>query len=244
MSASPRMSKIARRRWRQGGVVLGVGLAHVAAFIGLSRSSGDLVLPPPAPVIEVVLYDPPARPPPEPEPAPPADDPGGGAPAAPSVVRFPPDPPPTPPEVYAPPTPAPEQPPLVVGVSDQPADTPAQGQGGEGTGTGGGQGSGAGPGAGSERYRLLRGPSRAEIVRRYPAEALRARRPGHADIACRIRLDTRLEACRVVAEDPPGQGFGPAALQVADSFRFRPPFEDGRPIDGREVVLGVDFFPR
>ena len=66
---------------------------------------------------------------------------------------------------------------------------------------------------------------------------------GGADIHCIIRLDTRLEACRVVSETPRGQGFGQAALSVADTYRFRPPTEGGVPQAGQGVTVTIQFGP-
>lgn len=62
---------------------------------------------------------------------------------------------------------------------------------------------------------------------------------GQAVLSCRIRLDTRLEGCRVVDEAPPGMGFGAAALAAAIYFRFQPPTRDGVPVDGQEVPVAV-----
>jgi protein TonB len=144
--------------------------------------------------------------------------------------------------VSAPPKPAPE-PALVVGVAPEASPTPGQGLGGEGTGSGSGVGSGAGPGAGDGPPRLIQGPTKDQLRRLHPREAFRQRLNGSARITCRIRLDTRLEDCRVVDESPPGRGFGQAALAASGYFRFRPPTRDGRPVEGREVTVGVEFMP-
>jgi len=79
------------------------------------------------------------------------------------------------------------------------------------------------------------------------AELARAAPRGGSDrtvnvrMRCRIRTDTRLDGCRVVEESPAGAGYGPAALASAAYFRFQPPMEGGRPVEGREVVVGVEF---
>src|SRR5690606_9376424 len=109
-------------------------------------------------------------------------------------------------------------------------------------GSGTGSGSGAGPGSGA-RARLLRGPGNDQIARVYPRAALAARQAGRGVITCEVRLDTRLENCRLVSETPSGQGFGQAALASAGEFRFRPPTVDGRPLGGQEITVGVDFDP-
>lgn len=225
---------------------VGVGAGHLALFFLLGRlqpehDSPDIMRP-----IEVELVRPsPAPPPvvtprPEPEPAKAA---GGGAPAAPSVVRTPPLKRPHPAEIMAPPTPAPE-PSLIVGAAAASDPTPGLGQGGQGTGTGGGGvGSGSGPGAGDGPPRLLQGPTQGQLRDLHPREAFRRRMGGRATLVCRVRLDTRLEACRVTEESPPGLGFGQAALAASAHFRFRPPTRDGRPVAGAEVTVGVDFGP-
>ncbi|HEY0053206.1 MAG TPA: TonB family protein, partial [Caulobacteraceae bacterium] len=203
----------------------------------------DEVVAPHVPIlVELVPAPRPLPPPPPPPPAEPAPKAGGGAPAAPSRVHVSPKPPPVPPELTAPPTPAPE-PPLVIGVAETATPTPGPGLGGQGTGTGEGIGSGAGPGAGATRARFLRGPAPGQIRREYPREARRTRQTGQVQLECRIRLDTRLEGCRVMRETPAGLGFGPAAIRAAAAFRFVPPTAGGRVLSGETIVVGVEFQP-
>jgi protein TonB len=225
-------------RWGAGGLVV---LLHLGAFVllGVGRPEPPLVtaLPP----ILVDLVPPPPIPPPPPPHSAPAASQGGGAPAAPSVVRPPPPrPAPRRPEIVAPARPAPEQP-LIIGVAPEPGPTPGPGQGGQGTGSGGGGGSGVGPGVGDGPPRIIRGPTVGELRTLHPREAFRRRMGGRATLACRVRLDTTLSDCRLVDETPPGMGFGEAALAAARYFRFRPPTQNGAPIDGREVRVGVEW---
>lgn len=225
-------------RWGAGGLVV---LLHLGAFVllGVGRPEPPLVtaLPP----ILVDLVPPPPIPLPPPPPSAPAASQGGGAPAAPSVVRPPPPrPAPRRPEIVAPARPAPEQP-LIIGVAPEPGPTPGPGQGGQGTGSGGGSGSGVGPGVGDGPPRIIRGPTVGELRTLHPREAFRRRMGGRATLACRVRLDTTLSDCRLVDETPPGMGFGEAALAAARYFRFRPPTQNGAPIDGREVRVGVEW---
>ncbi len=196
-------------------------------------------LPPPLNVIVLQPFLPPPSPPPPP-PAEPAIADGGGRPSAPSVVR--PTPNPTrPPEVAAPARPAPEPSPLIIGVAPTESPTPGPGQGQQGTGTGTGLGDADGPGVGG-RAQFVRGPSLREIIARYPPAARAARMDGQVELRCRVRLDQRLESCRILRETPPGQGFGAAGVQVAEAaFRFRPPRRDGRPVADAEVTVGVAF---
>ena len=231
-----------RRAGRAVAVAL-VVLVHAGLFaaIGMGRVE-SIVLAPAAP-IEVELFRPVTPPPPPPPPPAPAEvDPGGGAPAAASRVHVPPRPPEVPPELpLAPPTPAPA-PTLIVGASPTATLNAGLGQGGRGTGTGSGTGEGDGPGSGSGPI-ILRGASNGEILDFVPPEARRQRRSGRSAVNCLIRADTRLEACRVVDEQPGGFGFGDAAVRIAEThFRFRPPTTaSGRPVDGFRVTVTVNF---
>lgn len=222
-------------RLRKLGVVVGVTLAHLGVFAMMGRADAPVPLPEPPPTVSVFLYRPPPPPPP---PVEPARTQGGGAPAAPSRVHVPLKPAERPPEVIAPPVPAPE-PALIVGAAPVAGPTPGQGQGGEGTGTGTGRGSGTGPGSGGTRERFLRGPSMADLARVAPRGG--PDRTVNVRMRCRIRTDARLEDCRVENETPAGMGYGPAALASAAYFRFQPPTEGGRPVGGREVIVGVEF---
>lgn len=214
-----------------------VGLAHVGLFLLLGDVQTDRRFVPPGVPIVVDLVRP--APVPLPPPRTPTQSMGGGAPAAPSVVRpARPRPLQPPPEIKAPPRPAPEQP-LVTGAAPSGLAAPVAGQGGQGAGEGGGVGTGMGPGAGDGRFRLLRGPTLGELRRLHPPEAFRQRMGGQGVLSCRIRLDTRLEGCRVVDEAPPGMGFGAAALAASVYFRFQPATHDGAPVDGQEVPVTV-----
>jgi periplasmic protein TonB len=228
----------ARKRWRAFAVFGGVAAVEIGLFLLLGQVKGrapetaNVAEPQP---FEVVLYDPP---PPRSD-QPPAPETGGGAPAAPSRVHTPPPPKqPRPVELPPPPKQSPEPAP-VVGVAPTPSPEPGFGQGGQGTGEGSGVGSGSGPGTGSTGPRLVIGPTMAQVRANHPREA--RNRYGRVELSCRIRLDSRLEACRVVEEMPAGLGFGAAGLAVSGYFRFQPPTENGRPIEGQQVTVGVDF---
>ena len=222
-------------RLRKLGVVVGVSLAHLGVFSVMGRADAPVPLPAARAPVSVFLYRPPPPPPPPTEAAVTG---GGGAPAAASRVHVPEKPVERPPELVAPPAPAPE-PERVVGAAPVAGPLPGSGQGGEGTGTGSGSGQGGGPGSGGTRERFLRGPSMAELARAAPRGG--PDRTVSVRMRCRIRLDTRLEDCRVLNEEPAGMGYGPAALAGATHFRFQPPTEGGRPVAGREVIVGVEF---
>jgi protein TonB len=78
-----------------------------------------------------------------------------------------------------------------------------------------------------------------ELRRLHPPAAFRQRIGGRATLSCRIRIDTRLEACRVIEESPPGMGFGQAALEASAYFRFQPPTRDGVSVEGHEAPITV-----
>lgn len=228
---------LTKKRLRTAGIVVGVSAAHLLVFAVIARTQPSPPILPPLPPMNVVLFRPPPPPPPPPPPLKPTPDPGGGKPAAPSRVHLSPRPVPKS-ELPAPPKPAPE-PTLVIGAAPVASPTPGMGQGGTGNGTGTGNGDGEGSGSGGIGPRFIRGASQAEIFSVVP----RGRRPGRGSVNCLIRLDERLDSCRVVGETPPGSNYGAAAVRVAEAyFRFRPPMSaSGRPVEGQRVTVFVQF---
>lgn len=228
---------LTKNRLRTAGIVVSVSAAHLLVFAVIARTQADIPMLPPAPPIHVVLFRPVPPPPPPPPPLKPTPDPGGGKPAAPSRIHVTPKPPPKA-ELPAPVARAPEQP-LVIGMAPIASPTPGMGQGGTGNGTGTGDGDGEGSGSGGIGPRFVRGATQAEIFNVIP----RGRRQGRGSVNCVIRLDQRLDSCRIVDETPPGQGFGAAAVTVAEAyFRFRPPMSaSGRPVEGQRVTVFVQF---
>ena len=53
------------------------------------------------------------------------------------------------------------------------------------------------------------------------------------------RLQGGLEACTIKSEDPPGYGYGAAALALAPIFRMPAVDMDGRPVAGRMVQIPI-----
>lgn len=219
---------------------LAIGAAVTALHVGLLIWLGISVVPVLPEVttraFDVVLMRPPARPNPD------ADSPisGGGAASAPSTVHLAPEPRLEAVELTAPVEPAPLQP-LVLGVA--PIVSPSASSG-AGTGVGDGIGAGEGPGAGGGSAAvLIAGPAGAVITREVePASLVRADR-SHVVLRCRIRLNQRLEGCRIIGEHPRPSGHRQAALRRAREFRFRPEMRSGRPVDGRPIVVAIAFPP-
>lgn len=232
---------------RRAVAVAVVGLVHVGVlwWLTLGRSGPapdmqtliDLSLEPP-------LFAPQIKPPPRE----PSENAGGaGVQPSPSVVHRPAE---VLPNVetmaIAPVDPAPEQP-LIVGVAAAPGARGGEGAGLSGSGAGSGTGVGAGAGSGSGRAavrveaQVIRRPTDEDIRRRYPSHARKMGLNGRAVISCVVRLDTRLERCRVVEESPANLGFGWAGLELAREYRFQPPMLDGRPIADQTVTFAVDY---
>lgn len=72
-----------------------------------------------------------------------------------------------------------------------------------------------------------------------PAHHCRVREDGLVKLQCKALRDGSLTACTVLSEDPPGKGFGDAALDSAT--RARIPADDNRPVDGATVVVPIRF---
>ena len=89
--------------------------------------------------------------------------------------------------------------------------------------------------------RWVRTPSPDEFSWAYPPEAARSGIGGRATMACQVTAQGTLSPCRVVAEDPPGRGFGEAALKLAPYFRMAGANESNTPAT---IYIPVQFAPR
>lgn len=90
--------------------------------------------------------------------------------------------------------------------------------------------------------KLTRIPDPDEIARYYPERAERTGVTGSATVLCSVDTRGTLSICDLVSETPTGEGFGQAALMVANFARATPATIDGTPTDG-SVRLKVDFGP-
>ena len=217
-----------------------IGAAVTALHVGVLTCLGISVVPALPEVttraFDVVLMRPPARPNTD------SDSPisGGGAASAPSTVHLAPEPRLEAVELTAPVEPAPLQP-LVLGVA--PIISPSASSG-AGTGMGDGIGAGEGPGAGGGSAAvLIAGPAGAVITRDVESASLVRADRSHVVLRCRIRLNQRLDGCRIIGEHPRPSGHRQAALWRAREFRFRPEMRAGRAVDGGPIVVAIGFPP-
>lgn len=77
----------------------------------------------------------------------------------------------------------------------------------------------------------LEKPSGDAVNRAYPDAALRREESGRVVLGCTVTTDGLVVDCEVVSEDPPGFGFGRAALTLTDQMRMRPMTVGGVPRD-------------
>ncbi len=79
-----------------------------------------------------------------------------------------------------------------------------------------------------------------QTVPAYPAVAVRQGREGHAEVRLRVDRDGRVVDAEIIRETPSGLGFGKAAVQAVEQWRFEPFTRNGEAID-HEIRTGFDF---
>jgi TonB family protein len=84
-------------------------------------------------------------------------------------------------------------------------------------------------------------PTAADLVKDYPADAVKAHLEGRATIGCDVARDGALKGCKVITESPAGAGFGEASLKLSERFRMKPMSKDGHPVAGGKVRIPIRF---
>jgi TonB family protein len=83
-------------------------------------------------------------------------------------------------------------------------------------------------------------PTRDQLVSIWPRAALEKGLNGRAGITCTTTTQGALRDCTVVHEEPPGAGFGQAAIALSPQFMMNPKVCDGRPVEAN-VYIPVNF---
>lgn len=86
----------------------------------------------------------------------------------------------------------------------------------------------------------VRQPSGRDLERHFPRRALEANQSGSVELDCIVGRSGRL-ACSVASENPPGYGFGEAAMAIARQARVEPTLRDGTPAANRHVRVPMSF---
>jgi len=86
----------------------------------------------------------------------------------------------------------------------------------------------------------LKAPSEEDLRGMWPAEAWRQQLGGKVRLVCEVDLQGLVQDCAVISEDPPGMGFGSAAMSLTPKFLFRPATVEGQPVTSR-VTIPVNF---
>jgi len=79
-------------------------------------------------------------------------------------------------------------------------------------------------------------PTAEQLADAYPRQAVADRIGGRSLMACAIKPDGTMGACRTVGEEPRGRGFGEATLALKRYFRVKPGTFDHMPIPFTELV--------
>lgn len=87
------------------------------------------------------------------------------------------------------------------------------------------------------RYR----PRHKEAAKLWPIRAADYLTEGYAVALCTVTAEGGLASCRSVAEAPPGEHFGAAAVKIASLFKIKPVTTQGRVTDGATVRVPIRF---
>ncbi|HEY4028761.1 MAG TPA: energy transducer TonB [Caulobacteraceae bacterium] len=87
----------------------------------------------------------------------------------------------------------------------------------------------------------VRKPTGDDMGRYYPRKALIERLQARVVMKCMVTASGTLEACEILDENPSGQGFGPATLNLAHLFKMKDKTADGQSVEGAVVTLPISW---
>lgn len=86
----------------------------------------------------------------------------------------------------------------------------------------------------------LKRPTPEDLLAVWPAEALKSGRGGRVELGCTVTVQGSLRDCRVLSEDPAGQGFGAAAMVLTRQLLFKPARKGGQAVE-QAIRLPINF---
>jgi protein TonB len=90
---------------------------------------------------------------------------------------------------------------------------------------------------------MERKPGPSDMARAAPAAAMARGVSGRIILFCTVNGDGGLAGCEIESEDPPGLGFGQAALSLVPRFRAYPTLRDGTSVAGGTICIPIRFIP-
>jgi TonB family protein len=97
------------------------------------------------------------------------------------------------------------------------------------------------PGKDGWRPQFVAGAKPVDLKAVFPKAAWDQKITGEVTLGCVADAKGDLKDCKVLKENPTGQGFGDAALQVVDKERIKPKDAAGASVAGRPVKTNIDF---
>lgn len=86
-----------------------------------------------------------------------------------------------------------------------------------------------------------RTPTVSDMHNYYPVRA--GTKGGKAALECRIDAAGAFSACTVTSETPTDVDLGAAALKLSRLFRMKPKDAEGKPVEGRWLMLPIEWKP-
>lgn len=83
-------------------------------------------------------------------------------------------------------------------------------------------------------------PRQEDLAAVWPQAAVRKGVDGRVMVRCVVTVEGLLNRCEVLSEDPPGLGYGAAALQLTPQFQMKPQLVNGAPVEST-VVVPINF---